>query len=35
VVATPYRREIMMMLYVPLVASRYNLMAIDIRGTGS
>jgi uncharacterized protein len=35
VVATPYRREIMMMLYVPLVSSRYNLMAIDIRGTGS
>lgn len=34
-VATPYRREMMMMLYVPLVASRYNLMAIDIRGTGS
>ena len=35
VVATPYRREIMMMLYVPLVMSRYNLMVIDIRGTGS
>lgn len=34
-VATPYRREMMMMLYVPLVLSRYNLMAIDIRGTGS
>ncbi len=34
-VATPYRREMMMMLYVPLVLSRYNLMCIDIRGTGS
>ncbi|TFH39158.1 MAG: CocE/NonD family hydrolase, partial [Chrysiogenales bacterium] len=34
-VATPYRRELMMLLYVPLVGSRYNLMAIDIRGTGS
>ncbi|MBN2158972.1 MAG: hypothetical protein JW807_06220 [Spirochaetes bacterium] len=35
VVATPYRREIMGMLYIPIVGSRYNLMAIDIRGTGS
>jgi putative CocE/NonD family hydrolase len=35
VVACPYRREIMMMLYLPLVGSRYNLMGVDIRGTGS
>ncbi|MFY9398640.1 MAG: CocE/NonD family hydrolase [Desulfomonilia bacterium] len=34
-VATPYRREIMMMLYLPLLAHGYNLMGIDIRGTGS
>ncbi len=34
-VATPYRREIIMMLYLPLVARGYNLMALDLRGTGS
>ncbi len=34
-VVTPYRREIMMMLHIPLIASGYNLMGIDIRGTGS
>lgn len=34
-VATPYRREVMMMLYLPLLAHDYQLMAIDIRGTGS
>lgn len=34
-VATPYRREIMMLLYVSLVQHDYNLMAVDIRGTGS
>jgi len=34
-VATPYRREIMMMLYLPLLTHDYQLMAIDIRGTGS
>lgn len=35
VVATPYRREMCIMLYLPLVNHRYNLMAIDLRGTGS
>ena len=35
VVATPYRREICIMLYLPLVFHRYNLMAVDLRGTGS
>ncbi len=34
-VATPYRRELMSLLYVPLVGKRYNLMGLDIRGTGS
>ncbi|OHD66493.1 MAG: hypothetical protein A2176_03890 [Spirochaetes bacterium RBG_13_51_14] len=33
--ASPYRRETMIALYLPLVLSRYNLMAIDIRGSGS
>lgn len=35
VLATPYRREMMMLFYAPLVASGYNLLAVDIRGTGS
>jgi predicted acyl esterase len=34
-IAIPYRREIMGLLYIPLVMSGYNVMAIDIRGTGS
>ncbi len=34
-IVTPYRREIMMMFSLPLAASGYNLMGIDIRGTGS
>ncbi|HNY64083.1 MAG TPA: CocE/NonD family hydrolase [Deltaproteobacteria bacterium] len=34
-VATPYRREIMMLLYLPLLCHDYNLVAVDIRGTGS
>ncbi|MBP7738316.1 MAG: CocE/NonD family hydrolase [Spirochaetes bacterium] len=33
--ATPYRRESMIMMVVPLITSRYNVMVIDIRGTGS
>ncbi len=35
VVACPYRREMMGMLSLPLVASGYNLLMVDIRGTGS
>jgi uncharacterized protein len=34
-VATPYRREVMGSLYLPLLLHDYNLLAIDIRGTGS
>jgi hypothetical protein len=34
-IATPYRREFMMVVYIPLVMSGYNLMAIDVRGSGS
>jgi len=34
-VATPYRREIFAMLYLPLVQHGYNLLVVDIRGTGS
>lgn len=34
-IVTPYRREIMMMFSLPIAASGYNLMGIDIRGTGS
>lgn len=34
-VATGYRREICMLLYLNLVAHGYNLLAIDVRGTGS
>ncbi len=34
-IVTPYRREIMMMFSLPIIASGYNLMGIDIRGTGS
>ncbi|MFW6237471.1 MAG: CocE/NonD family hydrolase [Desulfosudaceae bacterium] len=35
VVATPYRREIMMMLYLPLLKHDYNLLGFDVRGSGS
>jgi predicted acyl esterase len=35
VVACPYRREIMGMLYLPLVSHGYALFVVDIRGTGS
>ncbi|HPS56644.1 MAG TPA: CocE/NonD family hydrolase [Spirochaetota bacterium] len=35
VVATPYRREMCIMMYIPLVNHRYNLLAVDLRGTGS
>ena len=34
-ISTPYRREIMMMLYLGLVTKGYNLVGVDIRGTGS
>jgi hypothetical protein len=34
-ISTPYRREIMMMLYLGLVTKGYNLIGVDIRGTGS
>ncbi len=35
VVATPYRREFMALLYVSLLNYDYNIMALDIRGSGS
>jgi len=35
VLATPYRREIMMIFEIPFVSYGYNLVAVDIRGTGS
>ena len=35
VIATPYRREIMAMLYVALLNYDYNILALDIRGSGS
>jgi uncharacterized protein len=35
VVVTPYRREMMMVLYLPLLSHGYNLLAFDVRGTGS
>jgi len=34
-VATPYRRELMLFLYLSLVGHDYQVMALDIRGTGS
>jgi uncharacterized protein len=34
-IATPYRRELMLLLYLSLVGQGYHVMAIDIRGTGS
>lgn len=34
-VATPYRREFCILMYLPLLAHGYNLMGVDIRGTGS
>ena len=35
VIATPYRRELMVLLYLPLLRHDYNILAFDIRGTGS
>ncbi|MFZ5565017.1 MAG: CocE/NonD family hydrolase [Thermodesulfobacteriota bacterium] len=35
VVATPYRREIMTILYLPLLKHGYNLLGFDVRGSGS
>ncbi len=35
VVATPYRREIMTILYLPLLRHDYNLLVYDVRGSGS
>ncbi len=34
-IATAYRREFMIILYLPLVMNGYNVMALDDRGTGS
>jgi len=34
-IVTPYRREIMQILGIPLLHHGYNLMVLDIRGTGS
>lgn len=34
-VATAYRREFCILLYLPLLLHGYNLMGVDIRGTGS
>jgi hypothetical protein len=33
--ACPYRREIMVLLYIPLISRGYNIVSVDIRGTGS
>ena len=34
-IATCYRREMMLMMYLTLLSHDYNVMALDVRGTGS
>ncbi|GAB6095129.1 CocE/NonD family hydrolase [Desulfatiferula olefinivorans] len=35
VIATPYRREVMLMLYMSLLNHDYNVLSLDVRGSGS
>lgn len=35
IIATPYRRELMIILYIPLLKHDYNVLAYDVRGSGS